>query len=86
MSISISILAHQLAAFQNEEYLALKDFKFYHKAWKKLGTLETQIQKSEKLILVISKWKIEQIIFVFVKPITYKKYNGKNTINLIFAI
>lgn len=59
MSTSISILAYQIATFPNKKYLALRDFDLIHKTWKGLGTQNTQIEKSEQLVLAKKKWEME---------------------------
>ena len=41
------------------------------------------IEKSEKLLLVLQKWELEQMVFIGMA--IYKESIGKSTIDLIFA-
>ncbi len=83
ISTRILILKHKLAAHPNEEQIALGDFNLHHKAWEEMGVLKTLIEKSEELLMVTQRCKMEQMVSV--GTITYKEYTGESTIDLIFA-
>ena len=83
VSSSIPILIHRLAAHLNEEHIVLGDFNLHHEAWGGPRALKALIKKSEELLIVSQKWKMEQIVAV--GTATYRESNRKSSINLIFA-
>ncbi len=80
---NISILKHRLAAHPNEEQIALGDFNLHHEEWERMGASTALIEKSEELLMVTQRWKMEQMVPV--GTTTYKESTGESIIDLIFT-
>lgn len=55
ISTNILILEQKLSKYPNKEYLALGNFNFHHKIWKKIGALRALIEKFEELIIITQR-------------------------------
>lgn len=80
---SIPVLEQKLAANLHEEHITLCNFNLHYDSWGGIKALTAHIKKSEELLLVMQRWKLEQRVPV--ETVTYKESTGKNTIDLIFA-
>ncbi len=83
ISTSISILERVLEVSKHEKCIVLGDFNLHHESWGRPEASTAHIEKSEELLLIMQRRKMEQMIPV--GAATYKESSGKSTIDLVFA-
>lgn len=83
ISINILLLEQRLATSPHKEHIAQGNFNLHHGSWGRLKASVAYIEKSEKLLLVMQRWELEQMVSV--EMAIYKEFTRKSTINLIFT-
>ena len=59
VSTSIPILKCKLAAHSNKKHIILGDFNLHHEVWGGPRASKALIEKSEELLMVTRRWKME---------------------------